>query len=168
MPVPATVNVVPGAELPVAAVSPVSLAGDIDLSLAQFLSGPTGSSSVPVGQSTEVDTSARGVNVTFHEAVCDIPAPSRVGETDPTSGTSSGVVKKFEEKSTLDSLFLQFVSRESRDELKYFSKSALASTEEWDISKVTLRFGKVSLGSGVESLSNSSSFSLSDEISISW
>ena len=42
--------------------------------------------------------------MTFHEAVCDVPAPSRVGETDPTSGTSSGVVEKFEEKSTLDSV----------------------------------------------------------------
>ena len=100
MPVPATVDVVPGAELSVAAVSPVSLDGDLDLSLAQFLRGPTGSSSVPVGRSAEVNTSARGVNVTFHEAVRDVPAPSRVDESDPPTGTSSGVIEKFEEKSS--------------------------------------------------------------------
>ena len=80
--VPATVDDVPEAELPVAATSPVSLDGDLDLSLAQFLSGPSGSSSVPVAQTTEVGISAQKANVTFHEAPCDVPAPSRVGESD--------------------------------------------------------------------------------------
>ena len=80
--VPATVDVVPEAELPVAATSPVSLDGDLDVSLAQFLSGPSGSSSVPTAQTTKVDISARNANVTFHETPCDVPAPSRVGESD--------------------------------------------------------------------------------------
>ena len=83
VPVPATGDVVPGAKLPVAPVSPVSLDGDLDLSFAQFLRGPTGSSSVPVGRSAEVNTSARGMNVTFHEAVRDVFAPPRVGESGP-------------------------------------------------------------------------------------
>ena len=83
MPVPATVDVVPEAELPVTAVSPVSLDGDLDLPLAQLLCGPSGSSSVSVARTTEVNTSTREANVTFHETPCYVPVPSRVGESDP-------------------------------------------------------------------------------------
>ena len=80
--VPAAVDVVPEAELPVAATSPVSLDGDLDLSLAQVLSGPSGSSSVPVAQTIGVGVSAQKANVTFQEAPCYVSAPSRVGESD--------------------------------------------------------------------------------------